>query len=114
MTLELHVSEILQKSCSVEVKSKMMYGDCLKNLNDPKLYHLLKQVVIQRFSGRYEYASVPKSKKEKKLLEITLWTHTNVVRSVGYGLDTVCHLQLDFYIHQLNLCWIFNLGFKFS
>lgn len=52
--------------------------------------------------------------KGKKLLEITLWTHTNVVRSVGYGLDTVCHLQLDFYIHQLNLCWIFNLDFKFS
>lgn len=91
-----------------------MYGDCLKNLHDPKLHHLLLEVVIQRLSGRYECASALKSKKEKKSLEITMWTHTNVVRSVGYGLETLCHLHLDFYIHNSNLCWIFNLGFKFN
>lgn len=43
-----------------------------------------------------------------------MWTHTNAVRSVGYGLETLCHLHLHSYIHNLNLCWIFNLGFKFS
>lgn len=68
MTLELHVSETLQKYCSVELKSMMMYGDCFKNFHDPKLYHSLLEVIIQRLSGRYEYASVLKSKKEKNHL----------------------------------------------
>lgn len=105
MILVLHVSETLQKYCSVELNSVMMYGDCPKNLHDPKLYHLLLEVVIQRISGRYEYASVLKSKKgKKKSLGITVWTDTNAVRSEGHRFETLCHLQLDFYIHHLNLC----------
>lgn len=47
-----------------------------------------------------------KAKRKKKSLEITVWTDTNAVRSEGYRFETLCHLQLDFYIHHLNLCWI--------
>lgn len=69
-TLGLHVSEMLHKSCSLEVKTMTMCGDHLKNLNDPNPYYLIQQVLIQRLSGRYEYASVLKNKKEKKSLDI--------------------------------------------
>lgn len=68
VTLELHVLEMLHKSCSLEVKSMAMYGDHLKNLNDPNPYHLIQQVLIQRLRGRYEYISVLKNKKEKNPL----------------------------------------------
>lgn len=96
MTLELCVSEMLHKSCSLEVKTMTIYEDHLKNFNNPNQYHFIQQVLIQTLSGSHEYASVLKNKKGKQPLEIIQWDNTDGLRSMGYGLEMVCHLQLRF------------------
>lgn len=70
MTLELCVSEMLHKSCSLEVKSMTIYGDQLKIFNNSNQYHFIQQILIQTLSGSYEYASVLKNKKGKQPFEI--------------------------------------------